>query len=209
MNIYDHSMEKRTYTLRKRAEAQDETRARIVEAAVALHEELGPARTTISAIAERAGVQRLTVYRHFPDEVALIAACSAHWLEDNPLPDPAAWESIADGPARTEAALLALFGYYRRTARMWTVVYRDRAEVAAIEEPLRKFEDRLAAIQRGVAAAWGPAARHRTVKAALSHCLRFGTWQSLAQQGQLPQAEAASACVRWIEALVARAAAAR
>lgn len=180
--------------------AQDETRARIVEAAVALHGELGPARTTVSAIAERAGVQRLTVYRHFPDELSLFAACSSRWLEDHPPPDPRDWETIDDASERLRAALLALFGYYRRTARMWTVLYRDRADVPAMHAPMQEFDDFLAGVQRGLAAAWGAAGRQRTVRALLAHCLRFATWQSLVVQERLPPADAVAACVRWVEA---------
>lgn len=197
-------MSTRNYTLRRRAEAQDETRARIVDAAVALHEELGPARTTVSAIAERAGVQRLTVYRHFPDDVALFAACSSRWLEDHPPPDPHEWEPIGDAAARLRTALVALFGYYRRTAGMWTALYRDRADVPAIQGPMQEFDDYLADVQRGLATAWGDAGRRRDVRALLAHCLRFSTWQSLIEQERLPLAEAAAACVRWVEA-VARA----
>lgn len=196
-------MEKRTYTLRRRAEAQDETRTRIVEAAVALHEEVGPARTTISAIAERAGVQRLTVYRHFPKEAALFAACTSLWLGHNPPPDPAPWASIADPVERMRAALLGLFAYYRRTARMWTVSYRDVDEVAALRAPLRRFEQGyLGALQRLLLEPWGPASRDPAVKAVVGHCLRFATWQSLVHQGRLGQAESVEACVCWVEALV-------
>src|SRR3954454_19384323 len=90
----------RKYELKERARRQDETRRRITEATVELHRTVGAARTTISAIAEKAGVERLTVYRHFPDEGSLFDACSAHWIEANPLPDPAAWAAIADPDER-------------------------------------------------------------------------------------------------------------
>jgi AcrR family transcriptional regulator len=196
-------MSGRPYTLRKRAESRDETRARIVAATVALHEELGPRRTTISAIADRAGVQRLTVYRHFPDEAALFAACTSRWLEDNPPPDPSAWGNLGDPAARMHAALLALYAYYRRTERMWTVSFRDAEEVPALQPAMRRFEDYLAGVQRAIAAGWGAAGCNRAVRTLILHCLRFGTWQSLVQQGRLGQAESAAACVRWIEATVA------
>src|SRR5512133_580206 len=96
------SDQKRPYRMRRRAELEELTRRRITESAVALHEELGPARTSISAVAERAGVRRSTVYRHFPDEAALFAACSSHWRAANPAPDPRAWAAIADPGLRTE-----------------------------------------------------------------------------------------------------------
>ncbi len=96
---------KRAYRLSARAESQAETRQRIVEAAVALHEKLGPAQTPITAIAERAGVTRLTLYRHFPDEAAIFAACTAHWGARHPFPDSARWDGIKDPAARAAAAL--------------------------------------------------------------------------------------------------------
>ena len=100
---------KRPYRKRRRAELEDETRLRITEAAVALHGSVGPARTTVSAVAERAGVQRATVYRHFPDERSMFAACSAHWIAANPLPDLGAWARIADPGERLRTALTELY----------------------------------------------------------------------------------------------------
>ena len=102
-------MKKRKYQLHRRAESQEETRRKIVDAIVDLHEKLGPRATTVSAIAEKAGVQRLTVYRHFPDEVALFAACSSHWLGEHPLPDPAIWLAQPEWRARCRAAFAALY----------------------------------------------------------------------------------------------------
>lgn len=185
-------MKPRKYTLRKRAEMQDETRARIVEATVALHEELGPRGTTISAIAERAGVQRLTVYRHFPDEVALFAACTSHWFADHPPPDPSEWMPL-DAGERPRVALLALYRYYRGTERMWTVTYRDIDDVPALQAPMQGFEAYLAGMARDLAADG-----HRRVKALVAHCLRFSTWQSLVRQGRLSDAEGAALCARCI-----------
>src|ERR687887_388726 len=78
---------KRKYELKARAERQRRTRERIVQATMELHEEVGPAKTTVAEIARRAGVQRLTVYNHFPQEIELFAACQAHWMELHPLPD--------------------------------------------------------------------------------------------------------------------------
>src|SRR2546423_4242678 len=103
----------RKYELKQRADSVSETRQRIVEATVELHTELGPARTTISAIAERAGVQRLTVYRHFPDERALFEACSGHWAAENPAPDPATWAAVDDPEERRRIALIEIYAFYR------------------------------------------------------------------------------------------------
>src|SRR3954468_12285216 len=107
--------ETRKYEKKRRAELEAETRRRITETAVELHGTVGPARTSISAIAERAGVRRSTVYRHFPDEAALFDACSSHWEAANPVPDLARWESIGDPDERLQAGLSDLYAYYART----------------------------------------------------------------------------------------------
>src|SRR6185437_12658731 len=106
-------MATRKYIKRRRAEQESDTRRRIVEAVYALHGEIGPARTTITAIAERAGVERLTVYRHFEDEAEIFAACGAHFQAKVPPPDPSAWADVTDPAARLSAALLAFYDYYR------------------------------------------------------------------------------------------------
>src|SRR5436305_9075314 len=116
---------KRKYELKARADAQEETRRRITEATVGLHLEVGPAQTTISEIAKRAGVQRLTVYNNFPDELSLLGACSAHYGAQHPPPDPAAWTGVRDPGRRTRAALEAIYGYYRETEAMTGKVVRD------------------------------------------------------------------------------------
>src|SRR4051794_11616304 len=115
----------RTYTLKKRAEQQAETRERIVEAAVDLHGSVGPALTTISMVAERAGVQRHTLYAHFPDERALLLACSALAIERDPLPEAAPWCKIENRRERLRVGLAAIYGWYKRTANLTGCVLRD------------------------------------------------------------------------------------
>ena len=119
----------RKYDMKRRAKRQEETRQRIVEATVELHQSVGMARTTISAVAEKAGVQRLTVYRHFPNEHALFSACTGHWSAANPPPDPASWTQIAGHTEeRLRSALAEVYAYYRHTEPMVANVVRD-AEV--------------------------------------------------------------------------------
>ena len=171
-------MKPRRYTLKSRAESKEATRARIVAATMALHESLGPKNTTISAVAEKAGVQRLTVYRHFPNEAALFAACTSQWLSEHPPPDPSAWQTIADEEERVRAALSALYDYYRATERMWTAAVRDEHEVAALRGPMRKFrrylDDLAADLARG---------RGKAAAATLRHAVQFETWRSFAGLG--------------------------
>lgn len=101
-----------------------------------LHEEMGPRNTTIKAIAERAGVQRLTVYRHFPSDVEVFDACTSHWSSLNPPPDSRPWETIADPVMRAVVALSELYAYFSRTQGMWRVSYRDVGEVPALQAPM-------------------------------------------------------------------------
>jgi AcrR family transcriptional regulator len=199
VNKYVYPMQKRGYTMKKRAESQEATRARIVDALVELHEELGPRNATISAIAERAGVQRLTVYRHFPDEVELFKACTSHWLELNPPPDPSDWSHIADGLERCRVALTALYRYFRATERMWTVSFRDETEVPALKGPMQGFRDHLGAIAADLLRAVKPKRRRKETAATIAHALQFSTWASLAAEG-LSDTTAAALVTSWIGA---------
>jgi AcrR family transcriptional regulator len=173
-------MTTRKYTKTRRAEQQDETRARIVDATVKLHEMLGPAQTSIMAIAEAAGVQRLTVYRHFPDDASLFEACSTRYLELHPPPQPAAWAEIERPGERSCTALLVFCRYYRQTEPMWRVAYRDVDQVAAMRAPMDRFEAYLDQVTDDLVQAWHatPAAR-KSLRLTLRHALRFTTWQSL------------------------------
>ena len=173
-------MSTRKYTKTRRAEQQDETRARIVDATVKLHESLGPAQTTIMAIAEASGVQRLTVYRHFPDDASLFEACSTRYMELHPPPQPASWADIEHPDERSYAALLAFYRYYHRTENMWRAVYRDADQVAAVQAPLGRFEAYLDQVTDDLVQAWhSTQAARKPLKATLRHVLGFTTWQSL------------------------------
>jgi AcrR family transcriptional regulator len=174
----------RSYRLARRAELVDETRRRIVEAAMALHGTVGPARTTISAVAERAGVQRLTVYRHFPDEAALFQACSGQWLADHPPPDPAAWAAEANPRARLRRALRDLYAYFAGTAAMWERVYRDGPVVPALREPMAAWEAYLDRAREVIVEPWPVTGRRRRhLAVAVGHALGFATWASFTRLG--------------------------
>ena len=184
-------MATRKYDKKRRAEQETQTRRRIVEAVAELHGEIGPARTTIKAIAERAGVERLTVYRHFADEGALFAACNAHFKAQTPPPDPSAWADVSDPSARLRAALLAFYDYYRRGEDMLANAQRDAPQLpalAAVLAPAGRFVD---GVRDDLVAAWslGGAGRAR-LAAAIGHALRFDTWRSLVRVQGLADADA-------------------
>src|SRR3712207_5761202 len=125
--------EKRKYELKKRARSMEETRRRITEATVDLHRTVGPAATRISEVARRAGVQRVTVYNHFPDEMARLSACSAHWRALHPRPDPASWESVEEPGRRLRTALEELYAWFRDTEPMTANILRDVDSVPALQ----------------------------------------------------------------------------
>ncbi len=203
MSIESKQATKRKYRKRRRAELEEETRRRITEAAVELHGSLGPARTTISGVAERAGVQRATVYRHFKDEEALFGACSAHWLAQHPPPDLDALEAVVDPEQRLRTALKEIYAWYESGEEMLERVTRDAALVPAMRMPVearRAWTEAAAATivrgrpERGV--------RRRRVDAAIGHAVSFATWRSLVREQGLANSQA----VELMSGLVAAAA---
>lgn len=200
----------RKYEQKRRAEQQSETRLRIVEAIVALHREVGPARTTISAIAARAGVERLTVYRHFADEAEMFQACSAHFTAEVAPPDPTIWTGVPEPAERLRAALLAFYDYYRRGEDMLAHVLRDAPEIRALAAVLAPWDAFVGAVRDGLLEGWVAAgegaptspARAR-LAAAVAHALRFETWRSLARAEALGDAKAADLMVTLAHAAAA------
>ncbi|WP_410791544.1 TetR/AcrR family transcriptional regulator [Kribbella sp. C-35] len=180
----------RPYRKTKRALTEAETRQRIVEAAVELHQTLGPAKTTIKAIAERAGVQRATVYNHFPDLQALFEACNAHYYERHPMPDPASWVGIAAPDERFRVAVRELYRWYEETEAMLSAGIRDIDAVppAAREAFFGYFRHAARSLMTGRRARGR--VRVRTA-AAVGHAISFATWHSLVREGSLTSEEAA------------------
>ncbi|HEX3433178.1 MAG TPA: helix-turn-helix domain-containing protein [Solirubrobacteraceae bacterium] len=177
--------------MQRRAESQQQTRRRLTESAVALHGSVGPSRTTMSAVAEHAGVRRSTLYRHFPDEAALFDACTAHWASENPLPHLSAWLAISDADERLGVALGELYPLYGRTERMFANLLRD-------EQTMPLVAERFAAVRAYFDAAQNTlmvgrrvrgAAKRRT-SGALGHAISFSTWKSLVKEQALSPAEA-------------------
>jgi AcrR family transcriptional regulator len=173
----------RHYELKRRAERREETRRRIVAAAVDLHTELGPARTTVTAVAERAGVTRPTVYAHFPDERSLLQACSGHVRAEVPPPDPAGWQAVAAPAERLEAALRELYRYYERLESLLANVQRDAAALPLVAEMNAYRVRYLEGVRDLLVEPWPATGGEREdLRRAVGHALEFATWQSLVRR---------------------------
>jgi AcrR family transcriptional regulator len=191
----------RAYRKRARAQQEAQTRRRITEAAVKLHGTVGPARTTIKGVADEAGVQRATVYRHFPTEESLFEACSSHWRSLNPPPDPAVWEAIGDPDERLTAALGELYSWYGWAEPMLSNTQRDAPLVPAMAAAVKTFRSHFEALRgallRGRPERGRPRAR---VAAAIGHALAFPTWRSLVSEQGLSDEDAVDLMARMVAA---------
>lgn len=168
-------MEKRPYRKTRRAEQQAATRQRIVEAAVGLHTTIGPARTSLSAVAERAGVQRHTLYAHFPDAEKLYRACSLHWRAAHPF--PAEVPEAGDPHERLRLALAAVYDWYGSVEDAFALFVRDAHVFPAV------WQERLDALDAFATRLAAPLGRSRTTRARVRHALEFETWRSLRRHG--------------------------
>jgi AcrR family transcriptional regulator len=185
------SDERRPYRKRRRAESEAETRLRITESLVELHGSLGPAKTTVSAVADHAGVRRSTVYRHFPDEEAMFAACSSHWAAANPFPDIDAWAKIAGPDDRLRSALDELYGLYGRTERMMGNLLRDEEHVPVVTSLLGGYRCYLDAARDVLMRGRGLRGEaKKRCAGAIGHALAFSTWRSLVRDQELTHDQA-------------------
>jgi AcrR family transcriptional regulator len=204
------SDKKRPYRKKRRAELEAETRRRITESAVDLHGSIGPARTSMSAVAERANVRRSTLYRHFPDEAALFEACTAHWNAANPPPDLGGWAAIEDPDERLERALEELYGFYRRTEQMIANLIRDEATNENVRRHFGAFHGYMDAARDILMKGRRERGQTRVrVRAAIGHALAFETWRSLVREQALGNAQAAKLMSGFIRAAGGTRAAAR
>jgi AcrR family transcriptional regulator len=178
---------KRKYELKERARRQAETTQRIVEATVDLHTSVGPARTTISEIAERAGVQRHTVYAHFPDQKTLLDACSAHWRDLHPLPDASRWNSVVDPEERLRKALDAVYEWYEGVEQDVAIFDRDALVHDATAALVARRRERVWGLAEPLARGWP---RRKALRAAIGHAFEFETWRSLVRRQGLTRAQA-------------------
>jgi AcrR family transcriptional regulator len=183
----------RPYRLRRRAERQAETRDRIVQAAVDLHTTVGLAATSISAVAQRAGVQRHTVYAHFPDDASLFTACSAHWRELHPFPDPTGWAQVSDPLQRLRRALSEIYAWYEEVEDDFALFVRDSHVYPPFWTARRtRLEQITEGLVRGLS-------RRKAARAAIGHALEFETWQSLVRSEGLSSRAAIELMVRLVE----------
>ena len=197
--------QKRPYRKKRRAELEQDTRRRITESAVARHGTLGPSRTSLSAVAEHAGVRRSTLYRHFPDEAALFTACSAHWMADNPPPDRGRWATREDPDERLRVALAELYPYYRRTERMLDNILRDEQTMPIVKQLFGAFRAYIATAHETLMV--GRRSRgdaRRRVLAATGHALASTSWRSLVRDQGLDDTRAADLMCRLVAAASGR-----
>lgn len=191
---------KRKYELKKRAEHVAQTRLRITEAAIELHGTVGPSRTTLSAVAQRAGVERRTLYRHFASEAELFEACSTHYFTAHPWPDLGHWRAIRDPHQRLELALDELYDYYERTEPMFTNVLRDAELVDFARDAVAPLETYLEeAAETLIAGRQARGRRRQLLRGALGHALAFSTWRSLSANG-IARSDAAELSAALVEA---------
>ncbi len=176
--------------LRERAAGADQTRRRIIEAAIALYEARGPADTTISAVAKHARVQRLTVYRHFPDERLLLEACWDFWSALHPLPALHRWAAIADPRQRLRSGLDAVYIYYEAAGGLLERLLIDRERMPALAEVMQPFDQWLSEVRASLVEGWAVHGRPRQwIVALVDHAIRFTTWSSMARSGTLNPGE--------------------
>ena len=176
--------------MKLRAESQAATRLRITESAVELHQTLGPSQTTMAAVAEHAGVQRSTLYRHFPDEAALFSSCSAHWYASHPPPDVGRWSDISDPHEQLVLSLTELYTWYRGTGSMLDLMIRDETLVPAAGQRFSGFHARLDDAHNVLLAGRGPR-RSASVSALIRLALKFESWRTLCREGGLQDRPAA------------------
>ena len=190
---------KRTYRLKARADRQQATRLRIVEAAAALHDEVGPARTTVADIARRAGVQRLTVYNNFPDERSLFDACGLHWMSEHPMP-AALSEAMSEADPRLAlgGALESLYGWYRQHRQTHENLQRDRLLLPALDHVMKfRMDHQMSDLAAGLAGRFNDEGRSGMVRAAVALALDFWTWRRLWQAG-ISDSEASQLMVKTV-----------
>lgn len=188
---------KRPYRQNKRAEAAAETRRRIVEATVELHRTVGPRHTTVAEVARRAGVERLTVYNHFPEEADMVRACQGHWLGLHPPPDRARWAEIANPGARLRDALSELYSWFEETEEMTSRIVRDAPDLPSFAFIVKGWQEQN---QRTVVILSEGRVSSPRLEAALRAVTSFPTWQTMCRHAGLEREAAVELAIDWVRA---------
>ena len=192
----------RPYRMHRRSDNIDDTRLKIVEATVELHGTVGPSATTVMGIADKAGVTRATVYRHFPDDLSLVNACSMHWLSQQVRPRPDAWAKFAGAEVRCRAGLADLYRFYRNGESMLTLIYRDFAYLPT--EHQLELQERDNHCRDVLLAAFPNRTRgEHCLRAVVGHAVSFWTWRSLCINNQLSNKAAIEAMLTAVKAKMA------
>jgi AcrR family transcriptional regulator len=193
----------RKYEMKRRAERVQETRRRITEAAVELHQTVGPARTTVSAVAEKAGVQRHTYYAHFPELKNLYQACMGHYSERNPVPDASRWAEISSPEERLRVALSEVYAYYSGNEAMVSNVLRDAELDPIVQEMMVPFDQYWETVRDVIAGAFEASGdRQEELLGAVALALDFQTWRTLVRQQELSQDRAVELMVGMVRCLM-------
>jgi len=188
-----HQEMSRPYQLKRRAERQGQTRQRIIEAAIELHQTIGPAATTVSEIAERAEVGRVTVYRHFPDEPSLARACSGQYFKRHPFPDPDRWRVVTDPVERLRTGLREAYAYHRATQAMISHVLADARDHPVVAP----YHDHWRHATEVLAEPWRLRGRRRALlRAGIAVALSFDTWRTLTREQRLSDDQAVELMLR-------------
>jgi AcrR family transcriptional regulator len=189
----------RAYNKTKRASKEEETRQRILGGAFELYCSVGPAATTISAVAAKASVQRLTVYRHFPNEADLLCGVIERWADENPMPGPQDWRTDIDAENWPIAILSMLYSYYSETSVLWPGILSDRTKLPELDRLMGQYDQQLETLKADILRHL-PEARQRSAlcQSVVSHAVQFTTWHSLSASG-LDTAEIAALMEDWVQ----------
>ena len=183
-------MSPRRYRSDRRQAGVDETRRRIVGAAVALHAEQGAMATSFAQVAKRADVAVPTVYKHFPNQAALLQSCTGHVFACSPALGPEIYRGLATAEARLAALAKAAFAVHRFQAP-W--MRRGIHEAALMPDLAKIVDEARSQFRRLVALALEPRFAGRPpagLVALIEILLGFSAWQRLAEEAGLSQSGA-------------------
>lgn len=189
---------KRPYRLGKRQASVDETKRRIVEAALAEYAENGIDGTSMQAVARRAEVASGTVLYHYPDpdDLAEVAIRSLYERYRPPSPDLIP----DDAPLEERITVLVgeLFGLYQRSYEGYLIMQKS-ADHPALQQANARWEQTVEAM---IGRALGPEVRDDETRAVLAALIDPGFRGTLIANGveaDRAASVAATLIVRWLD----------